>query len=380
MDSPSSPTGSSPRRARGPRRPPSRPRRRASPTASWPIASAPWPAIWRPRRPPGNRVLLALPNTPRRSSPASRSTRSGATAVEVSREWSAEVLAGIVHAERRPPGDRLGPRRPHVGHGCRAPARAALGGAPGPLPRALRRGARRRRRATALLEDGRVDPDLAAAPPPPAPELARTGRAHPLHLGQHREAARGRPDLPQHRREHAVDRRVPRPHRRGPGAAHPAALLLLRPQRAPDAPVRRWVASSSTTAWPSRAASWRRLAAEGCTGFAGVPLTFEVIRRQVDVSTIAFPRLRYLTQAGGAMAPDTIAWVRAAFQPGPALRDVRTDRGHGAPLLPAARAGRREGRLHRHPDPRRRAAGRGRAGARAAPRRGRASSSPAATT
>ena len=42
------------------------------------------------------------------------------------------------------------------------------------------------------------------------------------------------------------------------------------------------------------------LAAEGCTGFAGVPLTFEIIRRQVDVSTIGFPRLRYLTQAGGA--------------------------------------------------------------------------------
>jgi acyl-CoA synthetase (AMP-forming)/AMP-acid ligase II len=57
------------------------------------------------------------------------------------------------------------------------------------------------------------------------------------------------------------------------------------------------------------------MAAEGCTGFAGVPLTFEVIRRQVDVSTLAFPRLRYLTQAGGAMAAETIDWVRGAFAP-----------------------------------------------------------------
>ena len=57
------------------------------------------------------------------------------------------------------------------------------------------------------------------------------------------------------------------------------------------------------------------LASEGCTGFAGVPLTFELIRRQVDVSSIHFPRLRYLTQAGGEMAPETIAWVRTAFQP-----------------------------------------------------------------
>jgi len=57
------------------------------------------------------------------------------------------------------------------------------------------------------------------------------------------------------------------------------------------------------------------LGQEGCTGFAGVPLTFEIIRRQVDVATLRLPRLRYLTQAGGAMAPDTIAWVRQAFRP-----------------------------------------------------------------
>jgi acyl-CoA synthetase (AMP-forming)/AMP-acid ligase II len=57
------------------------------------------------------------------------------------------------------------------------------------------------------------------------------------------------------------------------------------------------------------------LAAERCTGFAGVPLTFEILRRQVDVSSLAFPRLRYLTQAGGGMAPETIDWVRQAFHP-----------------------------------------------------------------
>jgi acyl-CoA synthetase (AMP-forming)/AMP-acid ligase II len=56
-------------------------------------------------------------------------------------------------------------------------------------------------------------------------------------------------------------------------------------------------------------------ARERCTSLAGVPLTFEVIRRQVDVRTIDWPHLRYLTQAGGAMAPETIAWVREAFAP-----------------------------------------------------------------
>jgi acyl-coenzyme A synthetase/AMP-(fatty) acid ligase len=57
------------------------------------------------------------------------------------------------------------------------------------------------------------------------------------------------------------------------------------------------------------------LGQEGCTGFAGVPLTYEIIRRQVEVATLALPRLRYLTQAGGAMAPETIDWVRRAFRP-----------------------------------------------------------------
>jgi acyl-CoA synthetase (AMP-forming)/AMP-acid ligase II len=57
------------------------------------------------------------------------------------------------------------------------------------------------------------------------------------------------------------------------------------------------------------------LATEGCTGFAGVPMTFEIIRRQVDLSSLAWPRLRYLTQAGGAMSPDTIRWARRAFHP-----------------------------------------------------------------
>ena len=43
------------------------------------------------------------------------------------------------------------------------------------------------------------------------------------------------------------------------------------------------------------------LATEGATGFAGVPLTFEILRRSVDVPSMRFDRLRYVTQAGGAM-------------------------------------------------------------------------------
>ncbi len=57
------------------------------------------------------------------------------------------------------------------------------------------------------------------------------------------------------------------------------------------------------------------IGAEGCTGFAGVPSTFEILRREVDLRQIPMPRLRYVTQAGGAMRPDTIRWARAAFAP-----------------------------------------------------------------
>ncbi len=54
---------------------------------------------------------------------------------------------------------------------------------------------------------------------------------------------------------------------------------------------------------------------EGCTGFAGVPLTFEILRREVDLGPIAMSRLRYVTQAGGPMRPETIRWARQAFAP-----------------------------------------------------------------
>lgn len=59
------------------------------------------------------------------------------------------------------------------------------------------------------------------------------------------------------------------------------------------------------------------MAAEGCTGFYGVPLTFELVRRQIDPREVPLLRLRYLAQAGGAMHPDTIAWTRQAFAPAP---------------------------------------------------------------
>ncbi|RPH64401.1 MAG: AMP-dependent synthetase [Acidobacteria bacterium] len=52
-----------------------------------------------------------------------------------------------------------------------------------------------------------------------------------------------------------------------------------------------------------------------CTGFAGVPLTFELLKRLVNVTSLDLSTLRYVTQAGGGMQPETIRWAREAFAP-----------------------------------------------------------------
>ena len=57
------------------------------------------------------------------------------------------------------------------------------------------------------------------------------------------------------------------------------------------------------------------IGAERCTGFAGVPLTYELLRRHAQPDPRTMQSLRYLTQAGGAMRPETVDWARSAFDP-----------------------------------------------------------------
>lgn len=57
------------------------------------------------------------------------------------------------------------------------------------------------------------------------------------------------------------------------------------------------------------------MAEERSTGFAGVPLTFELLKRQAGAEALSKLRLRYATQAGGGMSPDTIQWTREALYP-----------------------------------------------------------------
>lgn len=54
---------------------------------------------------------------------------------------------------------------------------------------------------------------------------------------------------------------------------------------------------------------------QGATGFAGVPSTFTILLRRSNLRSMTFPMLRYLTQAGGAMAPAIQKEVAKVFAP-----------------------------------------------------------------
>jgi long-chain acyl-CoA synthetase len=263
----------------------------------------------------GDRVLAALPNTPATVIASLAVHMLGGTAVEVNREWNAEIQAGIVaqagvrHAfvwgrdaktwARVCAEGRL--ERLWVVHGGPLPERLAeeLGGVP----------------STLVLEDGRVDPSLGGAPPvgPVRPDAGHAA----LILYTSGSTGRPRGVVQTFRNVDANTRSIV--HYLGLTAEDRALLVLPLYYCYGRSVLQTHLFAGGSLFLDGRFAFPRvvleALGAEGCTGFAGVPLTFEIIRRQVNVSTLSFPRLRYLTQAGGAMAPETTDWVRREFAP-----------------------------------------------------------------
>jgi len=263
---------------------------------------------------PGDRILVALPNVPATVVASLAVQALGGTALEVNRKWEAEILAGIaaqggarqaiiwgqdaltwgaVHAIQ--PLERI-----WVVHGSLPESlTSALGGAPAML----------------LLEDGRVDPRLGVTPMPPSAPLRPESPALILYTS----GSTGRPRgvIQTFRNIDANTRSIVQC--LGLGADDRALLVLPLYYCYGRSVLQTHLFAGGSVFFDPRTAFPRivmeTLASEGCTGLAGVPLTFEIIRRAVDLSTLSFPRLRYLTQAGGPMSAETIAWVRRAFHP-----------------------------------------------------------------
>jgi len=263
----------------------------------------------------GDRVLQALPNSPATVAAGLAVHALGATSVEVNREWTPDILAdiaaqsGVSHAfvwgrDARAWGKVHAVRALEhlwVVHGGPLPERlvADLGDAP----------------ATLVLEDGRVDPALPPARPAATPHIEPERVALILYTS----GSTGRPRgvMQTFRNVNANSRSIVE--YLGLGPEDRAMLMLPLYYCYGRSVLQTHLLAGGSVFMDGRFAFPRvvleTMGSEGCTGFAGVPLTFEIIRRQVDVRTIPLPRLRYLTQAGGAMAPETVDWVRAAFAP-----------------------------------------------------------------
>jgi long-chain acyl-CoA synthetase len=263
----------------------------------------------------GSRVLVALPNLPATVVASLAIQLVGGVPVEVNREWNADTLGGIAV--------RSGSRQAIVwGRDARTWGKVGATGCidrfwvvhGGPLPERLLEDIGGTP-ASLLLEDGFVDPQRGDVPAPPPPRLLPDDPALILYTSGSTGQPRG--VVQTWRNIDANTRSIVQ--YLGLGPEDRGMLILPLYYCYGRSVLQTHLFAGGSVFLDGRFAFPRvvmdSLGAEQCTGFAGVPLTFEILRRQVDVQALTFPRLRYVTQAGGAMAPDTIAWVREAFDP-----------------------------------------------------------------
>ena len=317
---------------------------------------------------PGGRVMLALPNVPATVVAGLAVQALGATAVEVNREWGPDVLGQILA--------QTGVRQVvALGRDARTWQQVMASHRldrlwlvdPGSSSRTLLASIPDAT-VSLLLDDGRVDPAEGSAAAPPSPALSPGQTAVVLYTSGSTGTPRG--VVQTFRNLDANTRSIVEYLEL---TAEDRALVVLPLYYCYGRSVLQthlFVGGSlfldNRFAFPRTVLE--TMAAEGCTGFAGVPLTYEIIRRQVDLSTIPFPRLRYITQAGGAMAPATIDWARGAFHPARLfVMYGQTEATARLSYLPPRHAVAKRGSIG-HPHTRRGTPCRGRAGAGASAR------------
>jgi acyl-CoA synthetase (AMP-forming)/AMP-acid ligase II len=263
---------------------------------------------------PAERVLVALPNSPNSVVAGLAVHALGACLVEVNRGWRAEDLrtivqqSGVRHAFVFGRDARTWGQVAHshpllfwVAHssGLTAELRGALGGAV----------------AARVSEDGQLDPmpGSIAFPRRPAPPLDSPA----LILYTSGSTGKPRGVVQTWRNLDANTRSIAS--YLGLTAADRAMLTLPLSYCYGRSVLQTHLFAGGSVFLDHRSMYPRMvldaIASEGCTGFAGVPLTFELIRRLVDVPSLGPLPLRYLTQAGGAMSLETTGWVRRVFHP-----------------------------------------------------------------
>jgi acyl-CoA synthetase (AMP-forming)/AMP-acid ligase II len=267
---------------------------------------------------PGERVVIALPNLPAAVVAGLAVQTLGACAVELSREWGADAFRAMLGQIRPRHAFVLG-RDAHIwGEVARAKPLRFWVVQPGELtarPREALGGVA----ATWLHEDGRLDPAERTPPPAAASMTPADRRPDSPALILYTSGSIGSPRgvVQTFRNIDANTRSIVQ--YLGLTAADRAMLILPLSYCYGRSVLQTHLFVGGSVFLDNRfmypRVVLKALGTEACTGFAGVPATFEIIRRHVDLSSLAWPRLRYLTQAGGALAPDTIRWVQRAFHP-----------------------------------------------------------------